>query len=114
MMEPETLGLLEATPAARAELRRLRAEHGPLMLVQSGGCCDGSLPICLPDGELLLGDGDLCLGEVEGCRFHVDREQWARWRRPAFVVDVAEGAPEGFSLGGRSTHFVSRTEACPV
>ena len=74
MMEPETLGLLEATPAARAELRRLRAEHGPLMLVQSGGCCDCSLPICLPDGELLLGDGDLCLGEVEGCRFHVDRD----------------------------------------
>ncbi len=56
-----------ATEPAVAEIERLRAEHGPLMFFQSGGCCDGSSPMCFPDGELLLGPNDLLLGEVAGC-----------------------------------------------
>jgi len=98
-----------ATEAARAELRRLRAEHGPLMLFQSGGCCDGSLPICLLEGELATGPGDLLLGEIEGCEVYVDAEQDRRFNAPSLVLDVAAGAPEGFSLGGRDVHFVTRT-----
>jgi uncharacterized protein (DUF779 family) len=98
-----------ATDAALAELRRLQAEHGPLMLFQSGGCCDGSLPICLTDGELMVGPNDLLLGEIEGCPVYIDADQDDRWRRPAFVLDVASGAPEGFSLGGTEVHFVTRT-----
>jgi uncharacterized protein (DUF779 family) len=97
-----------ATDAALVELRRLQAEHGPLMLFQSGGCCDGSLPLCLPDGELVVGPNDLLLGEIIGCPVYIDAEQDERWNRPELVLDVAEGAPEGFSLGGAAVHFVTR------
>ena len=64
-----------ATESAVAEIRRLRDEHGPLMFFQSGGCCDGSSPMCFPDGELLLGPNDLLLGEVDGCPFYIDADQ---------------------------------------
>jgi uncharacterized protein (DUF779 family) len=100
-----------ATDAARAELRRLVAAHGPVMLFQSGGCCDGSLPLCLPDGELLIGPNDLLLGSIDGCPVYISAEQDARWNEPAFVLDIADGAPEGFSLGGSHCHFVTRTPA---
>ncbi len=104
-----TAARIVATDAALAELRRLKTEHGPLMLFQSGGCCDGSLPICLPDGELDVGPNDLLLGRVDGCPVYVDADQYERWNRPAFVLDVAQGTPEGFSLGGAAVHFVTRT-----
>ncbi len=100
-----------ATEAARAELRRLRAEHGPLMVFQSGGCCDGSLPICLGDGELIVGPYDLLLGKVDGCPVYIDADQDERWRRPTFVLDIAPGGPEGFSLGGTDVHFITRPAA---
>jgi uncharacterized protein (DUF779 family) len=103
---------LSATDAALAELARLRERHGPLMLFQSGGCCDGSSPLCLHEGELLLGPGDLSLGEVAGVPFYVDAELYERWRRPAFVLDLADGAGDTFSLEGvDGVHFVSRTPA---
>jgi uncharacterized protein (DUF779 family) len=89
-----------ATEAALAELARLRAEHGPLVLFQSGGCCDGSSPMCFPDGELLLGPNDLLLGDVGGCPFYIDTEQYERWNRPQLVLDVVPGAGTGFSLEG--------------
>jgi uncharacterized protein len=87
-----------ATVAARAVLRNLKATFGPLILVQSGGCCDGSSPICLHEGELLLGEDDRLLGELEGVPFYCDGEQFERWQRPRFVLDVAPGPAEGFSL----------------
>ena len=99
---------LEATPAALAELARLRARHGPLMLVQSGGCCEGSSPLCLQRGELLLGPGDLLLGKLDGTPFYVDADQYDRWRRPAFLLDVADGTTDSFSLEAEDgVHFVS-------
>lgn len=89
-----------ATEAALAVLGRLQERHGPLILFQSGGCCDGSSPMCFPAGELLLGPNDLLLGEVEGCPFYVDTEQYERWNRPELVLDVGPGAGSGFSLEG--------------
>jgi len=89
-----------ATETALAELERLRERHGPLMLFQSGGCCDGSSPMCFPEGELLLGPNDLLLGEVDGCPFYIDAEQYERWNRPMLELDVAPGAGSGFSLEG--------------
>jgi uncharacterized protein (DUF779 family) len=95
------------TDAAIAELGRLRAEHGPLMLFQSGGCCDGSSPMCFPDGELVLGPNDLLLGEAEGCPFFIDAEQYERWNRPTFVLDVASGSGSSMSLEEtHAVHFV--------
>ena len=102
-----------ATDAARAAIERLTAKHGRLVLFMSGGCCDGSSPICLRDGELLLGPNDLRLGEVGGASFLIDADQYARWNRPRFVLDVAPGAAQGFSLEGlEGVHFVVRSGAC--
>jgi uncharacterized protein (DUF779 family) len=71
--------------------------------MQSGGCCDGSSPMCLQEGDLLL-------GEIEECPFYIDREQYERWRRPAFVIDVAPGDGDTFSLEGpEGVHFMART-----
>jgi uncharacterized protein len=98
-----------ATEAALAALRRLEALHGPLLLMQSGGCCDGSSPVCLREGEFLLGAGDLRLGEVGGVPFYIDSELYRRWRTPTFELDVAEGAGDTFSLeGSQGIHFVTR------
>ena len=105
-MQADTATRVVATEAARAELERLRAEHGRLMLFLSGGCCDGSSPMCFPDGELLVGAGDLLLGEVNGFPFYVDADQYERWNRPELVLDVAPGAGSGLSLEGlHDLHF---------
>jgi hypothetical protein len=101
--------MVRATDDALAAIVALTEVHGRLMFFQSGGCCDGSSPMCLCDGELPIGPNDLLLGTVGGAPFCIDGDQYERWNRPAFVLDVAPGAPEGFSLGAGDTHFVSRS-----
>jgi len=103
---------VQATAAALEAIDRLEAAHGPLMFFQSGGCCDGTSPMCLKRGELPLGPGDVCLGEIGGAPFYIDRDQYERWGEPRFLIDVSPGAAEGFSLEGLDgVHFVSRTPA---
>ena len=109
-MEASGTGRVSATDAAFAAIGRLRARHGPLVFVQSGGCCDGSSPICFCEGEILLGPHDVLSGELAGCPFYVDREQYERWKRPSFVIDVAAGGGDSFSLEGPDgLHFVARS-----
>ena len=73
MSESIVLARITATPAAREAIRLLRAARGgPVMFVQSGGCCAGSTPMCYPDGEFLVGDGDVLLGEIDHCPFYID------------------------------------------
>jgi uncharacterized protein len=98
---------LTASPRATAMLRRLARKHGPLAIFQSGGCCDGSLPLCLLASEMAPSPNDVLLGHVAGAPFYIDGEQYERWGEPEFVLDVAGGAPEGFSLGETDAHFVS-------
>jgi uncharacterized protein len=101
---------VQATVAALEVINRLEAAHGPLMFFQSGGCCDGTAPMCLKDGELPLSPQDVRLGEIGGVPFYIDAEQHDRWGKPRFLVDVSPGAAEGFSLEGlEGVHFVSRT-----
>jgi len=110
-MQADPAPRVVATEAALVAVRRLRAEHGPLMLFQSGGCCDGSSPMCFPDGELLLGPSDLLLGEIDGSPFYIDAEQYERWNRPTLVLDVAAGAAgSGMSLEEvHDLHFVLKS-----
>jgi len=101
---------ISATPAAREAIRRLRAARGQaLMFVQSAGCCAGSVPMCFPAGEYIVGHGDLLLGVIEGCPFYIDARIDQSWDYPQLVLDIAPGNPEGFSLGPScGLHFVTR------
>jgi uncharacterized protein (DUF779 family) len=106
----DTAAAVGATPAALEVIHRLEAAHGPLAFFQSGGCCDGTSPICLKDGELPAGPHDVRLGEIGGAPFYIDAEQYERWGKPQFLIDVAAGAAEGFSLEAlESVHFISRS-----
>ena len=99
-----------ATGSALEAIHRLRAEHGPVAFFQSGGCCDGSSPMCLRVDEMPPGPHDVLLGEIGGAPVYIDGEQDERWGRPDFLIDVAPGAATSFSLeGAHDIHFVSRT-----
>ncbi|SHF64454.1 hypothetical protein SAMN05443575_0526 [Jatrophihabitans endophyticus] len=84
-------------------LRDLTKRHGPLMFHQSGGCCDGSSPMCFPDGEYLLGDGDVHLGDLDvgldrAVPVYMSRSQFAYWRHTHITIDVVKGRGAGFSV----------------
>ena len=101
---------IAATDEALAAIERLTAKHGALMLFQSGGCCDGSSPLCLREGELLTGPNDVLLGELGGMNVYIDGEQDERWNHPRFLLDVAPGPASGFSLEGLDgIHFFMRS-----
>ena len=114
MPEPMLLARITATPAAREAIRRLCAVRGgPVMFVQSGGCCAGSTPMCFPVGEFLVGDIDVLLGDIDGCPFYIDKRLDQAWHQEQFLLDVAVGEPEDFSLAaGDNLHFVTRSPAC--
>ncbi|MFG3292966.1 DUF779 domain-containing protein [Streptomyces sp. NPDC048179] len=114
-IENGTAGRVTVTRAARRAIDALlAAQGGPVMFVQSAGCCDGSDPMCFPDGEFLLGEGDMLVGVVHGCTFHMNADQYEALGRPRLVLDVEPGTPGGFSLAaGDGLRFVTRTEAPP-
>jgi uncharacterized protein (DUF779 family) len=100
-----------ATEAAREAVRRLRAARGPVMFVQSAGCCAGTVPMCFPDGEYITGPGDLMLGSIEGAPFYIDRRLYEAWHPGHLILDIAPGRPEGFSLpAGEAQHFITRAK----
>jgi uncharacterized protein len=104
------MGRISVTPQAAETIERLRRKHGSLVFHQSGGCCDGSAAMCLLADELPPGPDDVELGRIAGVPFLIDREQDERWGRPDFVIDVAPGAADSFSLEGpEGVHFVSRS-----
>ena len=87
-----------ATPAALELIARLHAQHGPLMFHQSGGCCDGSAPMCFARGEFMVGDSDVLLGHVGGEPFYMSRPQFAVWEHTQLTIDVVPGGGGMFSL----------------
>lgn len=87
-----------ATEAAKEVIKGLKDDFGPLMFHQSGGCCDGSSPMCYPEGELLLDDSDIWLGNIEGCDFYISRDQFEYWKHTQLTVDVVPGRGSSFSL----------------
>ena len=88
------------TPAAVALIEKLRAKHGPVMFHQSGGCCDGSSPMCYPLGEFLTGDSDVLLATIEGAPFYMSRSQFEYWKHTQLILDVVPGRGGMFSLDG--------------
>jgi uncharacterized protein len=87
-----------ATDAALALIDRVKKLHGPLMFHQSGGCCDGSQPMCFQEGEFRIGGSDVCLGEIEGCKFYMSSDQFEYWKHTQLILDVTPGRGSSFSL----------------
>lgn len=84
--------------AAKVVVDQLRDEHGPLIFHQSGGCCDGSAPMCFPAGELILGDQDVWLGMIHGCDFYMSAFQFEYWQHTQLEIDITQGRGASFSL----------------
>ena len=87
-----------ATEKAVALINTLREANGPLMFHQSGGCCDGSTPMCFAENEFKTGNSDVCLGEVAGCRFFMSADQFEYWKHTQLTLDVTPGRGSSFSL----------------
>ncbi|MFW6773534.1 DUF779 domain-containing protein [Nocardioides sp. CPCC 205120] len=91
------------TDAAAELVRRLTDMHGPVMFHQSGGCCDGSAPMCYPDGDFITGDADIHLGDLDvglerGVPVWMSRVQFEYWKHTHLTIDVVKGRGAGFSL----------------
>ena len=104
-----------ATPAAAAMVRQLVAAHGPVRFHVSGGCCDGSAPMCYPRDELRLGERDVLLGTIEGQDVYIGGDQWARWQHTTLVIDLVPGRGASFSLEApEGVRFLLRSDLCAV
>jgi hypothetical protein len=87
-----------ATPAAEALIQKLRAEHGSILFHQSGGCCDGSAPMCFPASEFMVGSSDVRLGEIAGVPFYMSESQFEYWQHTQLIIDAVPGNGGMFSL----------------
>ncbi len=89
---------VEITPEASAVIERLRGRHGPLLFHQSGGCCDGSAPMCYAVGDFRVGPQDVFLGRIADCDFYMGAAQFEYWKHTQLTIDVVPGRGAGFSL----------------
>jgi len=98
------------TPAAEAVIEKLKAIHGALVFHQSGGCCDGSAPMCFVAGEFRTGAQDVRLGEIAGCAFFMGAAQFEYWEHTQLIIDVVQGRGAGFSLEApEGVRFLTRS-----
>jgi uncharacterized protein len=93
-----TVARVSYTPAAAALIDKLRNVHGDLFFHQSGGCCDGSAPMCYPLGEFKVGSQDVYLGEIAGCPIYISGPQFEYWQHTHLIIDAVPGRGAGFSL----------------
>ena len=101
---------VSVTPAAAEVIRRLRAVHGELLFHQSGGCCDGSAPMCYPRGEFRIGQRDVLLGRIEDTPFYIGAAQFEYWEHTHLTVDAVPGRGSGFSLEApEGVRFLTRS-----
>ncbi|MEM9104184.1 MAG: DUF779 domain-containing protein [Pseudomonadota bacterium] len=98
------------TEAARQLIAEIRADHGDIMFHQSGGCCDGSSPMCYPKGEFRLGTSDVLLGDIDGAEVWISGPQFEAWKHTQLILDVVPGRGGMFSLdNGREKRFLTRS-----
>jgi uncharacterized protein (DUF779 family) len=104
-----------ATSAALQLLTEIVADHGPVLFHQSGGCCDGSSPMCYRQDEFIVGDRDVKLGEIGGAPFYIGAAQYEAWKHTDLLIDVVAGRGGMFSLdNGRERRFLVRSTLCAV
>lgn len=105
---------VSATPAALQLLAEIVADHGPVLFHQSGGCCDGSVPMCYPQAEFIIGDSDVKLGAIGGMPVYISGPQHQAWQHTDLVIDAVPGLMGGqFSLdNGRPMRFVTLSDLC--
>ncbi len=106
---------VSATEAALSLIAEIKADHGEIMFHQSGGCCDGSSPMCYAQGDFLIGDNDVLLGEIGGAPFYIGGDQYEVWKHTNLIIDVVPGRGGMFSLdNGREKRFLTRSEICAL
>jgi hypothetical protein len=109
-MEVRMVDRVSATPAALALIEKLAGRHGPLLFHQSGGCCDGSAPMCYPRGEFRVGAQDVYLGEIGSQPFYMGAAQFDYWQHTHLIIDVVPGRGSGFSLEApEGVRFLTRS-----
>ncbi|MER8884905.1 DUF779 domain-containing protein [Mesorhizobium sp. M0678] len=102
-----------ATPAALELIAEIVAEHGPVLFHQSGGCCDGSSPMCYPRIGFIVGDQDVLLGYIGDAPFYIGASQFEAWKHTDLIIDVVPGRGGMFSLdNGREKRFLTRSTIC--
>ncbi len=89
---------IDFTPAAKELIDQIKVDHGDVMFHQSGGCCDGSAPMCFPKGEFRVGSSDVMLGSIEDSEFYMSADQFEYWQHTHLTIDVTEGRGASFSL----------------
>ena len=121
MSEAMTEPRVVATDAALALIREIQADFPKILFHQSGGCCDGSSPMCYPADDYIVGDRDVKLGEIGGVPVYISESQFAVWQHTQLIIDVVPGRGGMFSLdNGREKRFLTRSrlfgggEACPL
>jgi uncharacterized protein len=116
LMEPRVL----ATDAALELIREIRRDYPDILFHQSGGCCDGSSPMCYPANDYIVGDTDVKLGEIDGVPFYIHQSQYEVWKHTQLIIDVVVGRGGMFSLdNGREKRFLTRSklfdgQICPL
>ena len=109
------MSTVTATSAAVELLAEIVADHGPVLFHQTGGCCDGSSPMCYAQGDFRIGSRDVLLGEIGGAPFYISAAQYETWKHTDLIIDVVPGRGGMFSLdNGRERRFLTRSDICAV
>jgi uncharacterized protein len=109
-MTEDTPPRVIATSAADELIEKLSGRYGPVMFFQSGGCCDGSSPMCYPLGEFNLSHTDVCMGTLNGAPFYIGHDQFEYWKHTQLIIDVVPGMGGMFSLeNGTGSRFFTRS-----
>ena len=108
-MKEEDVVRVKATPEAVELIGQLRSEHGDVLFHQSGGCCDGSAPMCYPTNDYMVGDEDVHLGTIGGAEVYISSSQFEYWQHTQLIIDVVPGRGGMFSLdNGTGKRFLTR------
>lgn len=115
MLDKVSLGKVSATTEAKRLLAEIIADHGPVLFHQSGGCCDGSSPMCYPRDDFIIGERDVLLGTIGDTPVYIGASQYEAWKHTDLIIDVVSGRGGMFSLdNGREKRFLIRSTVCAV